>query len=127
MYVLNVEDNAFKHGDIVAVLNSIGITEIDWEMNLVDGVERICDQFDFNKPYDLIITDMWYPEYRGGKDASSGEKLIQKAVEKKWNIPIIMCSSVNYSYPGVLGSVHYSEKEDQWKTKLKELIEKLEK
>lgn len=50
--------------------------------------------------------------------------MIKEVRERGWDVPIILCSSVNYCYPGILGSIHYSEKED-WETELVKLIRKL--
>ena len=67
---------------------------------------------------------MWYPEYSGGQEAESGEKLINTVKENRWNIPIILCSSVNYRFPEILGSVHYSENED-WENILIQLVKQI--
>ena len=126
MLVLNIEDNVFKHLDICKALRAGGLTElnIDCKGNLKDGIELIEKHNEMGKPYDLIITDMWYPESFGGREAESGDKLIKIAQENRWRIPIILCSSVNYNYPDILGSVHYSENED-WENKLLQLVRKL--
>lgn len=126
LLVLNIEDNIFKHLDICKALRSGGFTglNIDCKGNLKDGIELIEEHYNIGTPYDLIITDMWYPETFGGGDAESGEKLIEIVQKNKWSIPIILCSSVNYNYPGILGSVHYSENED-WENKLVQLVRKI--
>ena len=58
-----------------------------------------------------------------GREAESGEKLISIEQENGWSIPIILCSSVNYNFPGILGSVYYSENEDR-ETKMVQLAKK---
>lgn len=124
MKVLNIEDNAFKHNDICKVLKKCGITEIDWARNLEDGVKRIETQIEKDVPYDVVITDMWYPAYPGGADAASGEELIRLSKEKGWNLGIILCSSVHYRINGILGSVHYSERSD-WESEIVALINRM--
>ena len=115
MYILNLEDNVFKHHDICRAIErgSFENLKIDCVGNLADGLSKIEG-----------ITDMWYPEKSGGADNNSGEILIKEVRERGWDVPIILCSSVNYCYPGILGSIHYSEKED-WETELVKLIRKL--
>ena len=46
-------------------LNNHRNLHIDCKGNLQDGIEIIEEQNNMGKPYDLIITDMWYPEYAG--------------------------------------------------------------
>ncbi len=126
MHILNIEDDVFKHHDICEALKRGGFADlrIDCKGNLVDAIEQIEEHNNAGKPYDLIITDMWYPESAGGREVESGEKLINISKEKGWNIPIILCSSVNYAYPGILGSVYYSENED-WENKIVRLAKKV--
>lgn len=126
MYILNLEDNVFKHHDICKAIErgSFQNLRIDHVGNLKDGIERIKEQNEIEKPYDLIITDMWYPEMSGGGDSASGEKLIQIVNEQGLDIPVILCSSVKYRFPQILGSVHYAENEE-WETEIIDLIKKL--
>ncbi len=124
MYVLIIEDEPFKYHSIRRVLQNHRFSSdlsIDRVDNLEDGIRYILAQFDALMPYDLVITDMWYPAESGGKEERSGEKLIEKLKEYDWHIPVILCSSVNYSHPDIVGSVFYSENEN-WESKLMELI-----
>ena len=50
--------------------------------------------------------------------------LIEKAINEKWETPIIVCSNQNYSYPEIYGNLYYSENED-WEGKLRKYIAKL--
>lgn len=122
--VINFEDEPIKHRAIRDVLESCRITDIDNVRNLEDGVAMYKEAISAGNPYDLIITDMWYPAMQGGQEEKSGEKLIEIAVSEKWNTPIITCSSQNYSYPEAYGSLYYSENED-WEGKLRGYINKL--
>lgn len=127
MLILNIEDDVFKHHNIRKALKSGGFADlhIDCKGNLKDGIEIIEESIKKGKPYDLIITDMWYPEASGGREVKAGEKFIQTARENEWNIPIILCSSVDYDFTGILGSVYYSEHED-WENKLVHLTKRVE-
>lgn len=127
MYILNLEDDVYKHHDICKALEhgGLGKLTIDCVRNLEDGIELIKKNLE-EQPYDLIITDMWYPEKPGGEEVASGEKLIQSVKENGWNIPVILCSSVSYRFPEILGSVYYSEKED-WENEMVNLIKRIKK
>ena len=127
MYILNLEDDVCKHHKICTALKNggLGIVTIARAKNLEDGIELIKTKNQQNQPYDLIITDMWYPEKDGGEEIKSGEKLIQTVKDNGWNIPIILCSSVSYRIPEILGVVHYSEN-GKWETSMTSLIKNLE-
>ena len=122
MYILNLEDDVYKHHAICKALENggLGTLKVDCAGNLEEGL-RLIKKNQKTQPYDLIITDMWYPETAGGECTDSGEKLIQTVKDNEWNIPIILCSSVRYRFSGILGVVHYSEKED-WEKELVMLI-----
>lgn len=126
MYILNLEDNVFKYYNICRAIErgSFADLKIDHIEDLEGGISKIEESIDNGKSYDVIITDMWYPKKTGGGDANSGEELIKIIKEKGWNIPIILCSSVNYCYPGIAGSVHYSENKD-WESELVRLIKEI--
>lgn len=126
MFVLNIEDDIYKHNDICNVMKkgSFSNLQIDCEHNLADAIEKIAEQNDLGKPYDLIITDMWYPSENGGIESESGEMLIETVRDNNWNIPIILCSSVRYRIPEILGTVHYSKNGD-WESELLNLAKKV--
>lgn len=67
MRVLNVEDDTFKHNDICKALSGCGIKDVEWSNNLADGWKQIKNSMESNNPYDLIITDMYYPDEPGGR------------------------------------------------------------
>lgn len=124
MRILHIEDNAIKHSSIVRVIKECTQCEIDWERYLIDGKKKIAASIESGNPYDLIISDMWYPQMSGEKEVESGKFLIEYIREKQYNIPIIICSSVIYKIPGIYGTVYYSEKED-WELQLSCLIKNL--
>lgn len=118
MKILNIEDTATKHAEICIVLRRFGITDIDWAKNLEDGIELLKKH---SKDYGLVITDMYYPLNQGGPDIKAGEMLIQRMKDLQLSIPIILCSSVRYRIPEILGTVYYSKSFD-WERELQELI-----
>lgn len=69
----------------------------------------------------VLYIDMYYPLTPGGDEAEAGMISIQKMEEMEIETPVIVCSSVPYRIPGILGSVHYSDKTD-WEQQLCSLI-----
>ena len=126
MRILNLEDNAFKHHNIAKTLKNAfpNRVTVDWERDLASGLEKIEEQLQADEPYELIITDMWYPAHAGSGDSQSGEVLIREVADMDVKIPIILCSSVNYRYPEILGAVHYAEDSD-WENELLALVRSL--
>ena len=68
MRVLNIEDDVAKHNNICKVLKRNGFIRIDWAKNLEDGMELIKSSIDSSDPYMLVVTDMYYPLVKGGKE-----------------------------------------------------------
>ena len=127
MRVLNIEDGPAKHRAIRNVLEDCRVTDIDCERNLADGVARYKEALAAGNPYDLIITDMWYSPERGAGEQRCGDKLIEMAGREHWDVPIVICSNQDYSnYPGIFGSLHYSENVD-WEGQLREYVDKINK
>ena len=118
MKVLHIEDAVIKHYEICKVMKKCGVLEIDWVKTLEDALQMVREH---KLEYNLIVTDMYYPLTPGGDEAESGLIFIQKMEEMEIETPIIVCSSVPYRIPGILGSVHYSDKTD-WEQQLCSLI-----
>ena len=124
MRVLNIEDTPTKHRAIKDVLESCRVMDVDCERNLADGVARYKEALAEGNPYDLIITDMWYPREKGMGDNKSGEELIKIATTEHWDVPILICSNQDWNYPEILGSLYYSENVD-WEGQLRKYIEEI--
>lgn len=117
MKVLLVEDNAIKQSDIKRVIKKINYNaEIEWQRDL----KSACETLQENK-YDLIVTDMWYPALPGGEDNESGTELIEFAKENNINTPLIVCSSIQYRIPGILGAIKYN-KDSNWDIEMLDLV-----
>jgi hypothetical protein len=69
---------------------------------------------------------MWYPRAAGGPDEESGEVLIKTIQKEGWRQPMILCSSIPYNMPGIVGNIWYSKNRD-WESELKELVKMVEK
>ena len=75
----------------------------------------------------MIVTDMQYPLEAGeAVDNEAGFKLTERMEKEKIDIPVIICSSLNYSIPGILGSVWYNELNDL-NSNFKEVLNRLKK
>lgn len=119
-----VDDDVFKGADIRKTLEFNGIRNV----MIVRNQEKLWNQIYHGKDkIDLVVTDMQYPLEAGeAVDEEAGFKLIERMEKEKIDIPVIVCSSLNYSIPNVLGSVWYNELNDL-NSKFKEALSKLEK
>lgn len=124
--VLLLEDNVYKRIDIKSALSLYGIKNIVCVDYVQAGLEAVKDSLK-EEPFGLIITDMNYPMERiGGVVSDAGKQLIQKLQAEGIDIPIILCSSIPYNIPGILGTVWYDERRDLNRD-IKELLDKMPK
>ena len=78
------------------------------EVNYHEGKRN--QSIESRAPFDLIVTDMHYPLAKGMEaDYDAGFILIERLKKEEINIPVIICSSSNYTEPGILGTVWYNE------------------
>lgn len=118
-----VDDDVFKGFNIRKALEFNGIRNI----MTVRNQEKLWEQIDHGgEQIDLIVTDMQYPLEAGEPvEEEAGFKLIERMKKEKIGIPIIVCSSLNYSIPNILGSVWYNELNDL-NSNFREVLSKLE-
>lgn len=113
MKAIILEDDIMKCIAIKNAINRCSFDEVDWCDNQEDGLQKIKNSVEQDSPYDLIVTDMQYPlEPSGEIDVDAGHKLIAKLKEDGIVIPIIVCSSLRLSIPGILGTVWYNRLKD---------------
>lgn len=118
------DDDVFKGTDIRKALEFNGIRNIMTVRNQAKLWEQIYRSED---KIDLIVTDMQYPLEEGeAVDKEAGFKLIKRMKKEKIDIPIIICSSLNYSISDILGSVWYNKLNDL-DSNFKEVLSRLEK
>lgn len=119
-----VDDDAFKGADICKALEFNGIRSV----MIVRNQEKLWEQiYHGEDTIDLIVTDMQYPLGAGeAVDEEAGFKLIKRMEKEKIDIPVIVCSSLNYSIPNILGIVWYNRLNDL-NSNFKEVLGKLEK
>lgn len=122
--VVIADDDVIKGVDIQRALEFNGVRNIMKVRNQEKLWELIYNGED---EIDLIVTDMQYPLEAGGAvDEEAGFKLIERMKKEKIHIPVIVCSSLNYSIPDILGSVWYSKLNDL-DSNFKDVLGKLEK
>lgn len=124
MNAVIADDDVFKGTDIRKALEFSGIRKIRTVRNQEELWEQICHGGD---QIDLIVTDMQYPLEAGkAVDEEAGLKLIERMKKEKIDIPVIVCSSLNYRIPDILGSVWYNRLNDL-DSGFKAVLSKLEK
>lgn len=119
-----VDDDVFKGTDIRKALEFNGVRNIMTVRNQKKLWEQIYHGED---KIDLIVTDMQYPLEAGGAvDDEAGLKLIERMKKEKIDIPVIVCSSLNYRIPDILGNIWYNKLNDL-NSNFKEVLGELEK
>ncbi len=118
MKILIIEDKSEKYIDIVMTLKSEGWSNVEKAGTVEEAMDKIVYAMDSAEPYDIVITDMHYPPAKGMPPiGDAGEKLIQEIKEKDIHLPVIVCSSHNYSLPAASAFVWY-RKQGAWKREL---------
>ncbi len=119
-----VDDDVIKGADIRGALEFNGVRNI----MTVRNQEKLWEQiYHGEDKIDLIVTDMQYPLEAGeAVDEKAGLKLIERMNKEKIDVPVIVCSSLNYSIPDILGSVWYNELNDL-DSSFKEVLGRFEK
>lgn len=111
--VVIVDDNMYKRADIQGALEFNGVGSITAFANQEEVWREIYRSREANETIDLIVTDMQYPLAAGASvDVEAGFKLIERMKKEKIDIPIIICSSINYNVSEVLGCVWYNRLRD---------------
>lgn len=110
MKAVIADDDVMKGADIRKALAFNGVQNI----MTVRSQEKLWEQiYHGDDKIDLIVTDMQYPLEAGEVvDEEAGLKLIERLKKEKIDIPVIVCSSLNYSIPGILGCVWYNALND---------------
>lgn len=122
---LILDDDVYKTIAIKRALESCGIRDIKTVSNQKSGMKYLYQCKEEDIQVDLIVTDMHYPLAPGERaDEEAGFKLVKRLKEEGINIPVIICSSLNFKSEEVLGTVWYNEMRDLNRD-FKEVLEKL--
>ena len=110
---LIIDDDIYKTIDIQRALEFCGITNIKTVSNQKSGMKYLYQCKEDGMPVELIVTDMHYPLEAGEKaDEEAGFKLVERLEQEQIDIPVIICSSLNFKEPRVLGTVWYNKMRD---------------
>ena len=120
--VLNIEDLATKHVAVRRALERCGVVYIDHAETAVDGLDMIEAAIAEGKPYDVIVSDMYFPMSKGGMEVQAGMYVIEELQARGINVPVIVCSSARMVIPEIVGCIHYSARNDLDED-MRELIE----
>ena len=118
MKIIYAEDTTEKYIAVSRAIKSMGYTVPVIKNNLEDAFDEILHARDNGEPFDIILTDMNYPEARGSEVTNgAGALLIKMLGENAINTPVILISSINYNIPGAFSCVWYVESQN-WEHEL---------
>ena len=113
MKALILDDSPLKIAKISRSLQSCGITSVEYVTDQQRGMEKIKSSLESGQPFDLIVTDMHYPLEKGAvADEEAGMKLLKRLEKEQIEIPVIVCSSLNFAISEAFGTVWYNELRD---------------
>lgn len=121
--VLNIEDFPSKHVDVRRALERCGVPYIDHAEAAVDGLDMIEAAIAEGKPYDLIVSDMYFPMTRGGMEVQAGMYVIEELSARGIDVPIIVCSSARMVIPKIVGCIHYNPFRNDLDADMRELLD----
>lgn len=128
MRVLIVEDTILKYIEIKREISRCGEFQFTHESLLTTAKATLKTNKDNNTMFDLLITDMQYPNQPGETELlDAGFQLIDYIQSLDIQIPIIICSTRKFSVNNmnnILGSVRYSKNVDL-EYEFKKLLTKL--
>ena len=110
--VLNIEDMPSKHVAVRRALERCGIPYIDHATSATEGLDMIMQAIAEGKPYDVLVSDMYFPMSPGGMEVQAGTYVIDELKANGIDIPVIVCSSMKMVLPNVVGCIHYSQRND---------------
>ncbi len=122
--VLNIEDLPSKHVAVRRALERCGIPYIDHVDNAVDGLDMVEAAIAEGKPYDLVVSDMYFPMSKGGMEVQAGMYVIEELQARGIDVPVIVCSSARMVIPEIVGCIHYSSRNDL-DADMREMIEQI--
>lgn len=121
--VLNIEDTMTKHVAVVRSLNKCGICMMDHATTAMEGLTMIEIAIEEGKPYDLIVSDMYFPIFPGEYETQAGLYVIEELKKRQIDVPIIVCSSARFRIPEIVGCIYYNELRGDLDADMREMIE----
>ncbi len=123
--VLNIEDLITKHVDVRRALERCGVPHIDHAETAVDGLDMIEAALVEGKPYNLIVSDMYFPMTKGGMEVQAGMYVIEELEARGIDVPVIVCSSARMVIPEIVGCIHYNPYRNDLDADMRELVEQV--
>ena len=121
--VLNFEDLPSKHVAVKRALERCGVPQIDHADNAVDGLDKIEAAIAEGKPYHLIVSDMYFPISKGGREVQAGMYVIEELQARGIDVPVIVCSSARLVIPEIVGCIHYSPYRNDLDADMREFVD----
>lgn len=121
--VLNIEDLPTKHVAVRRALERCGVPYIDHADNAVDALDMIEAAIAEGKPYDVIVSDMYFPISKGGNEVQAGMYVIDELEAREIDVPVIVCSSARMVIPEIVGCIHYSPYRNDLDADMREMID----
>lgn len=109
--ILNIEDDVLKHCEINRALEWNCLPKAEFATTAEKGIEMIETAIAEGAPYELLITDMHFP-VNGEDNHKAGIYVMDELKRKNILIPTIVCSSVRYSIPEIVGCIFYNRSRD---------------
>lgn len=110
--VLVIEDSGTKYRDIETTLEHLGVTDISHEISRNAGLRNLLRSYNENHPYDLLILDMQFPIFNDSQPIpDAGISVLTEIERKGWEIPVIVCSSIETDckacFENVIADIQY--------------------
>ena len=121
--VLNIEDTIPKHVDIRRALERCGVPCVDHAETAVDGLDMIEAAIAAGRPYDLIVSDMYFPMSKGGMEVQAGMYVIEELNARGIDVPVIVCSSARMVIPEIVGCIHYNPYRNDLDADMREMVD----
>lgn len=123
--VLNIEDLPTKHVAVRRALERCGVPYVEHAETAVDGLDMIEAAIAEGRPYDMIVSDMYFPISKGGSEVQAGMYVIEELQARGIDVPVIVCSSARMVIPEIVGCIHYSPYRNDLDADMRELIEQI--
>lgn len=121
--VLNFEDTMTKHVAVLRALNKCGIRMVDHATTAMEGLAMIELAIEEGQPYDLIVSDMYFPIFPHERETQAGMYVIEELKNRQIDVPIIVCSSARFCIPEIVGCIYYDVFKGDLDADMREMIE----